>query len=139
MINARIIVFACLVLAPCWAHADDSDESGQDLVSTYVGIPEFARADSVIWCEPIPKCQQWTKANSSPNNVEAAPGSLGSVFIIVVANTDEPLSPEDEAFIFVLADGLKDGNVELTGAAFIPPSPDTDELRKWIQARCLNC
>lgn len=139
MINARIVLFAWLLLAPCLTFADNSEEPGQDLVATYKSIPEFVRANSVIWCEPIPDCKQWTKADPIQDNDKADQGYLGSVFVIIVTTTDEALSPRDEVFFHALANGLKDEKVELTGAAFIPPSADTDELRVWIQAQCLNC
>lgn len=147
----RFVLLAFLVAPLQPSLADGKEEFGPDLISTYSNIPEFARADGVIWCEPIPECEHWSKAGTASDNVDELAGLgplkegknkkgfLGSVFIVVVANTEAPLAPEDEAFLIAVADSLRGDNVELTGAAFIPPGPETDELRKWVFSLCPNC
>ena len=151
MITARFVLFVCIASLPGWLFAQVAREHNEDFVSTYSKIPELQEANAVIWCQPIPDCSSWTKTDPSANTRAVEPESiqgkesedshqyLGSVFIIIVTNTQEQLSPEIEEFIHILVDSLREQNVKITGAAFIPPSPDTDKLREWVYAQCINC
>ena len=151
MIGPRGILIACLVLSAHIADADDEIESRQDMFEQFAGLPEFARANAVIWCQPMPACDYWRKPSrkveddesrvqpGNPDDQQDAGEYLGSVFIVVVTNTQEPLNPEDEASLYAMTDSLKEQNVELTGLAFLPPSAETDSLRQWLYDKCIDC